>query len=155
MEITTLNSLVAGGSVSFLANGLKIITEADWVVSGENRLSYTTLIRLIECCREYHWNKDIRTKSQDDFVDSITKSLSIAFYRALIVGTTIAIRYEIVNVRDKGYEAKFSIFNTQGELCAECNMVSIFFDPEQMMPTPPPGSVVQALKSLLISEPTL
>src|SRR5438067_7182998 len=103
MDPTSLSSLLDETGVTFTSNGLIVVIQHSWILAGENRLSYTTLLRLIECCREHHWNTDIMPEAKDRSIDSITRSISGSFIRPIIVGDTISITYRVVEIRRRAY----------------------------------------------------
>jgi len=91
MDITSLaNLLRENTNVLRLSDGLRLVSEAAWVVSGETKLSYTTLIRLVECCREHHWEKDIRPQLNDNNnIDATCKDVQARFIQPVKVGQII------------------------------------------------------------------
>ncbi|HKT40506.1 MAG TPA: hypothetical protein VJR48_19190, partial [Ktedonobacterales bacterium] len=76
MQPTTLEGLLAEGGVRCFAGGLEVEVQRAWIVAGEDRLAYTAIVRLVECCREWHWQSDILPHAGGALLDSITKSLS-------------------------------------------------------------------------------
>ena len=148
MEPTTLQQLIEAGCVTGLRCGITIQTQPEWVVTGETRLSYTTLTRLVECCREYHWQTDILNLSSVP-LDSTCKSLNAEFLQPVPVTTRIAIQYKVKQVRKKGYELRFEIRSIdQQTLYAIFNMVSVFYNPETNRAIIPPESVFGKLTEL-------
>lgn len=148
MEPTTLQQLIEAGCITDLYHGIAIQTQTKWVVEGETRLSYTTLTRLVECCREYHWQTDILNSSATP-LDSICKSLDAEFLQPVPVATRIAIHYEVKQVRKKGYELRFEIRSIdQHTLYAIFNIVSVFYSPETNQAVIPPESVRDKLAGL-------
>lgn len=145
-----LVDLLTETNVSTFAGGLRIIPDQGWVVEGENRLSYTTLTRLIECCREYHWREDIQKLSSETDLDSITKSISASFFHPVLVGNTILIFYEVKEVRRKGYLVKFFITNDEKSIVyAEYSLVFVFYSTLLSIVIEPPREVFEKLNLLL------
>ena len=149
MEITSLSRLIKEGGVTCNPEGLIVTIHPSWVVEGEDRLSYTTLIRLIECCREHHWQIDVLPRAGGTSVDSICKSLTAKFTNAIPVGSVLSITYRVTGVRQKGYSLRFEVRDTKDQkVCAEFDLVSVFYDPVARKPTAPPASVFDHLSSL-------
>lgn len=143
------------GCVRCKQSGLDVTIPPSWIVEGEDRLSYTTIVRLIECCREYHWKKDILSKinKRKSHLDSICRSLSCEFIKPILVRSTIAISYCITEVRRKSYSLKFEVRNTiDRELCAEFSLVSVFYDPVTHKSLVPPPLILDYLYMLCSKE---
>jgi len=149
MEPTSLAKLMKEEGVSYLPNGLSVRIHHSWIVEGEDRLSYTTLIRLIECCREHHWQTDILPRIQGVPLDSICKSIKANLMKPIIVGSVISIIYRVSEVRQKGYLLKFSVWNSIDQtLCAEFDLVSVFYDPRARRSVSPPANLFSHLTNL-------
>jgi len=149
MEPTSLNMLMQTGCVVADLNGLTITIPPSWIIEGEDRLSYTTLVRLIECCREYHWQTDILPKINSNIsLDSICKSIYGEFISPILVDSVISITYLITDIRRKGYSLRFEVRNTENQtLCAKFDLVSIFYDPVTRKSIVPPPSVFDFLSA--------
>lgn len=144
MEPISFDRLIKTSCVKCNQDGLTVNVPPSWIVDGEDRLSYSSLVRLIECCREYHWQKDILSKinKNDIHLDSICKSLSGDFINPIFVGSKVFISYSINEVRRKGYSLKFEVRNaTNSILSAEFILVSIFYNPINHESIQPPDSV--------------
>lgn len=151
MDITSLDRLQEVSDVSLLPNGLSVTANPSWVVAGENRLSYTTLIRLIECCREHHWKSDIIPFVEKTLsVDSVVKSLTADFARPIKAGTRILIIYRVMEVYEKAYLIQFEVCDpTELVMCARFQLVSVFFDPMTYSAVIPPVSVLDHLRATM------
>lgn len=149
MTPVTLAGLLAEGGVRLHPRGLEIEARRAWVVPGEDRLSATTLLRLVECCREHHWQTDILPAAAGQPVDSITKSINAEFVQPVPVPGTVLLDYAVMQVRSRSYEMRFAIRLPDGSLCATVTMVQVFFDPLTSQATTPPPAVRQRLLSLL------
>lgn len=148
MDVTNLNRLIAEGDVARHPNGLTVKVRDSWVIPGEKRLSYTTLIRLVECCREYHWEKDILPLMKETRLDSITKSITAEFLTPIPVRSVISIVYLLTDIRSKGYALEFQVMDaTDRSLRARVSMVSVFYDPDTGTPIVPPEAVSDFLSS--------
>lgn len=149
MDITSLSRLLEEGGVTYNSDGLTVTIHPSWIIEGEDRLSYTTLVRLVECCREHHWNIDILSRAEGVPVDSICKSITGQFVSAIPVGSMVSITYRVAGVRRKGYSLKFEVRDAaDGTLRAEFELVSVFFDPVACKAVAPPVSVYTYLFSL-------
>jgi len=151
MDTTTLAQLLEEDGVTCKPDGLIVKIHSSWVVIGEDRLSYTTLVRLIECCREHHWSLDIL--STHDLgkltLDSITRSIAGEFISPIPIGSLISITYKITEVREKGYALHFEVRDvTDQTVRAWFDIVSIFYDPTTNEPITPPPAILQNLKSM-------
>lgn len=146
MEPTSLKNLIGEGGVTADVGRLLITVKPSWIVEGESRVSYTTLIRLVECCREHHWNTDILPRDQTAHLDSITKSISGDFICPIPMNASISIDYRVNGVRAKGYSLAFTIHNlSQKTLCAQVNLICVFYDAISNSAVPPPLEIYQYL----------
>ncbi len=138
------------GSVSSTHQGLSITVNSGWIVEGEDRLSYTTLIRLVECCRELHWNSDVLLYAEGLNVDSITKLINGNFLQPILAGSTILITYDVTAVRRKSYELRFEVRNRANHaLCAVLSIVSVFYNPTEHQTSTPPRTVLDHLSDMV------
>jgi acyl-CoA thioesterase FadM len=127
MDITTITALKLETKVIEKKDGISVFIPSYWVVSGEDRVSYTTIIRLVECCREYHWEKDVIC--HNSILDSICGSLSSRFIKAIEVNSTIHIKYSIKDVKKNRYLLEFIITNENNDICCSIEITSFFYDP--------------------------
>jgi acyl-CoA thioesterase FadM len=148
MDTTSLNKLVEEEGVICTEDGINMVIHPAWIVEGEDRLSYTTLVRLVECCREYHWLNDIVPKCNERQLDSICKSLTAHFRKPIMVGSKIYITYNIIEVRNKGYSIKFVIRDSNSQLYAEIDFILVFYDPFKRISLAPPHEVYEYLIKL-------
>lgn len=147
MDTTSLTRLQEAGCVLCRADGLSVTVDPAWVVAGEDRLSYTTLVRLIECCREHHWAMDILPHIGDSQLDSICRSVCADFRSPIGTGTVIDITYRVSNVSERSYSLEFSVRTPPGgALCAELSLVSVFYDPLTRRSVQPPMTVLDHLR---------
>lgn len=149
MEITSLSNLLKEDDVVCKPSGILLTVDSSWIIDGEDRLSYTTLIRLVECCREYHWQTDILPECAGFKLDSICKSLTANFIKPIQVGTRIFIKYYITTIRRKGYSINFKVYNaTEQFIYAEVDIISIFYDPLNCVSIVPPPFITNGLNLL-------
>lgn len=147
MEPTTFSKLFETGSSTKIKKGLQVKISSSWIVEGENRLSYTTIIRLIECCREFHWEKDIISHYEDK-IDSICKSIRCDFKKPIFSGDVVRIEYSINDVRKKSYTLYFKIINQKEEICCEAWVTSVFYNPDFNQSYLPTSDLIDFLQNL-------
>jgi len=148
MQPTTLGGLLTEGGVRCFAGGLEVEVRRAWIVAGEDRLAYTAIVRLVECCREWHWQSDILPHAGGAPLDSITKSLSGEFVHPIALGSLLRITHQVIDARPRSYRLRFELTTLQPEqLCATLEMVSVFYDPAREAVAEPPPAVVAYLRS--------
>jgi acyl-CoA thioesterase FadM len=144
---TTLASLRECASVEDLPNGIRVFIDRGWIVPHEDRLSYATIVRLIECCREFHWLKDVDQGLTERAVDSICRRLECDFIRPLLVGDTVEITYSIAAINQRSYSLLFKISDGRGSLCGTCSMICVFYDPLRGLATRPDAATLGRIRS--------
>lgn len=126
MDTTTYIALKNETQITEKDNGLIIFVPLSWIVDNEERVSYTTLIRLVECCREYHWSKDVTKKNI--LLDSICGSINSSFIKTVKGDSTITIIYSIKKVERKKYTIEFVIADEMDDICCVFEMIAFFYD---------------------------
>lgn len=144
MQPTTLENFVAEHKISLLPNGLRFEVDRRWIVPGEDRVSYTTLVRLAECCREHHWKKDVTSLAPN--LDSILCTLKCRFIMPISPGVVLSICYHVSKVWDDRYLLALDIDSNVRH--AKIDMTCVFYDPIIRGPLKPPDSVIVALRDL-------
>jgi acyl-CoA thioesterase FadM len=149
MEPITLDQLARSGCVIYNEDGITVAVPSSWIVAGEDRLSYTTMVRLVECCREYHWEKDVIAKAVGvGSLDSICKSLACEFFKPVLVNSVVSISYRVTGVRQKGYSLRFGIRDTgDRSLCAAFDIILVFYDSATHKAVAPPSLVLDYLRT--------
>jgi acyl-CoA thioesterase FadM len=148
MQPTTWAGLLAEGGVRRFVGGLDVLVPRAWIVAGEDRLAYTAIVRLVECCREWHWASDILPHVEGAPLDSITKSIICEFARPIAVGSLLRITHRIIAVRPRSYQLRFQLSTRNPEHpCATLEMVSVFYDPAREAVAEPPPGVVAYLRA--------
>lgn len=146
MGPTTLAELLREPNVVRDSAGLRMTVRANWVVDGEDRLSYTTLIRLVECCRELHWVNDVEPCLDSRGIDSIVRTCQAEFLQPVSVGSTICISYDVSNIGNKSYTLRFTIrVDMIATDVAVVDLVCVFYDPVARKSTVPPNEVISRL----------
>lgn len=146
MEPTSLNRLIQEGGIELTPEGLIVNVKSFWIIEGEDRLSYTTLIRLIECCREHHWNVEILPWMRDDSIDSITKTITGEFLSVIPSGSVIWIEYKVIHVGQRSYTLRFQVRDKNDKrLYASFDLVQVFYDPLRNKSVHPPELVIEHL----------
>lgn len=152
LKPVTLVELVQDKNIKVLGRNIFITIPAEWIVTGEDRLSYTTIVRIIECCREHHWNFDISSKIAVP-LDSITKYLECEFLAPIPVGSQIIVQYHILEMKQRSYTIRFIVTDREGQnKHAVIKMISVFYDPQKRKATAPPRVVSDLLKALAKEE---
>ena len=148
MQPTTLEGLLAEGGVRCFAGGLDVAVRRACIVAGEDRLAYTAIVRLVECCREWHWQSDILPHAGGAPLDSITKSFAAEFSHPIALGSLLRITHQVIDARPRSYRLRFELTTLQPEQhCATLEMVSVFYDPAREAVAEPPPAVVAYLRS--------
>lgn len=129
MNAITLDYLFSQTRVKEFDDGLLIYVPQSWIVVGEDRLSYSTIIRLVECCREYHWKKDITIKYP--LLDSICGQINANFFKPISAEQFVKIKYSISFVSDKKYMLNFLLHDSSEILCGYVEMVLYFYDSQK------------------------
>ena len=148
----TLNELSNAENVEIIGDKIYIVIPPDWIVLGETRLSYTTILRIVECSREHHWNIDILSRAKTP-LDSITRCLECEFFAPILVGSKVIIRYAVIGHRRKSYKIRFEIVDEiRNKVCATIKMISVFYDPAENISVEPPTAVSEFLQKTLTTE---
>jgi acyl-CoA thioesterase FadM len=152
MDTTSLDNLLRESpSVSCLDDGLRLKAESQWIVDNETKLSYTTIIRLVECCREHHWQKDIRPLLQNSQIDSTCRFIKSEFFHPIEVNQVFDIIYTVKAIRNHSYCLQFTISNTcRTVIYAEVELVMVFLNIWDNKPVAPPEKVLKNLENLFI-----
>jgi acyl-CoA thioesterase FadM len=152
MDTTTLQNLLKENSdILCLDDGLRIGVDPSWVVANESKLSYTTIIRLIECCREYHWQKDIEPHLLGLKIDSTCRFIKGDFYVPIKINEMLDIVYQVSEIHKRSYILHFSVRTCDRTIThTEMELVLVFWDPLNNEPVTPPEYLVRTLKSLQV-----
>ena len=152
MQPTSLAGLLAEGGVRRFVGGLEVVVQPAWIIAGEDRLAYTAIVRLVECCREWHWESDIIPHAGGAPLDSITKSIHGEFTRPIAVGSLLRITHQVIAVAPRSYQLRFQLATQRPEQqCAILEMVSVFYDPARAAVAEPPPGVVDYLRACVAS----
>ena len=132
--------------ITLLDNGLTFEIKKDWIIKGENRLSYVSVMKLVEYCREYHWEKDFL--SIDNSLDSITTEIHTYFNKPLLCGKTATILYKISFINTYSYVIDFQIYSSDIE-ASEIKMKCVFYDSELCKIKQVDNLIIQTVKDKL------
>lgn len=151
MDTTSLKNLLdESKTITCLDDGLQLVAEAQWIVNNETKLSYTTIVRLVECCREHHWQKDIKPLLTNSQIDSTCRFLKSDFTHPIEVNQMINIVYNVTAIRDHSYCLQFTIFNDIRTLkYTEVELVMVLINVLSNEPVTPPEKVMQKLNKLM------
>ncbi len=153
MDTTSLEQLKKEVLIEYDENEMVLVAQPTWVIPGEDRLSYTTIVRLVECCREYHWQKDVLHNSMNASLDSIVKYVECNFDHPILIGEKIAISYQIVDVKVRSYKTRFQVTLVDlAKLSAEATLVSVFYDTKAHKALEIPSAIKSFLNAKLISK---
>lgn len=155
MEPTTLEGLLATPGIELISAGFRLVVPDSWIVSGENRLSYASAIRLAECCREYHWKRDLEKLAPN--LDSIVVRCDAKFTNPVILGSHIELLDAVTRVGKRSYECVVTIRPAGGRVFpqyARVELTNVFYDPVSRRSVDPPSNIVDVLRSLLAEEET-
>jgi acyl-CoA thioesterase FadM len=148
MGPTSLDGLRDATDVTALPDGLRLRVSPTWIIAGEDRLSSTTILRLIECCREYHWSVDVLAQPGCESADAICCHLESDFLSPIDAGEDITITYGVQSVGRRSYTVRFVVANRERRTCARCVMVLAFYDAEQRRSLVPAPFVTARLSTL-------
>ena len=153
MDLTSLDLLNQETNVAMESDCLIVMVPWEWVVAGEDRLSYITVLRLVECCREYHWRTDV-TPFCEEQLDSILVSCEARFRKPIRPGSQVAVRYRIVAAGTKSYDLDFCVSprNSSSEH-ASVRMRCVFLDPVKGESCTPPRCVAERLTMAIARGP--
>lgn len=145
---TTLESLLSDGPVDLLDDGLRLQVKREWIIPTEDRLSYATILRLVECCRELHWTRDVATVCPT--ADAILTKVAARFHQPVLVQSLIQIHYAVTRIRPCSYDLEFRvILSGSAVLCATVEMRNAFYDSDKGRSVRAPNNVLTTLQSLL------
>lgn len=148
MEPTSIKALESSTRITYLNDGFEVQISANWIIQGEDRLSYATVIRLIECCREHHWNTDVVVVCGNKS-DSICRAISGEFLNPIFVGQTVRVRYRLVKIGNTSYTLRFFIESPNKQTrFAIIDIVSVFYDPNTHCAVKLPPQMVTILNGL-------
>lgn len=153
MEPTTLDGLLATPGATVFPEGIRVVVSDSWIVSGEDRLSYASVIRLAECCREHHWKQDLASLAAK--LDSVVGRCDASFMKPVIAGSRIELCYAVTRVGERSYECTITIgpVGRYGAIPqARIVLTNVFYDPYSRGAIAPPRYVMEVLRSLLTKE---
>src|SRR6266536_3490333 len=104
MAPITLEDLERTGLARVEADRLVFMIAQEWAATGERRIGYVGILRLVECVREFHWRNDVLPAAVEERVDSITRSISADFLSPVEVSDQIVGRYRIRWCRRRSYQ---------------------------------------------------
>mgnify|MGYP001574893049 CR=1 FL=1 len=135
--------------MALTADGLEITVPGSWIIEGEDRLSYTTILRIVECCREHHWRRDV-TAICDTPLDSILVTCEAVFHQPILAGSRVAVKYRVAAVGTKSYDLQFFVSSPgSAEDWATVRMRCVFLDPAARYSCIPPQTVANHLRAAI------
>jgi acyl-CoA thioesterase FadM len=148
MGPTSLAALRAAAPVTLLPNGIRLTVASGWIIDGEDRLSSTTILRLVECVREYHWLRDVQAHAWGRGADSICRRLESDFLHTIAAGEEITLTYTVQWVGRRSYTLRVLVANRQQIPCAQCVLVLVFYDARARASQMPDREVAAQLTAL-------
>ena len=150
IEPTSLDRLVLEDGAVLSPRGLRVVVRESWVVPGENRLSYVSLVRLIECCREHHWNVDVVPNAAFTDPDCTLRAMRCEFRAAAHVGHTVAVTYRVARMGTRSYTLDFTISREgpAAEVIGLAEVVCVFYDAVVGAAVEPCREIAAALRAL-------
>jgi acyl-CoA thioesterase FadM len=128
MQPITFERLHNNFDLKLQDKGFIVAVQREWVVKGENRMSYTTALKLAECCREYHWTKDICSKSEV-VLDSTVRNLSAEFRAPIFIGDEVSIIYSVPHIGTRSYILQVEIKKSDNfESAVIISLTNVFLD---------------------------
>jgi acyl-CoA thioesterase FadM len=118
MDITSLSELRRNTDLHEVGRGFRVRAEPNWVVAGETWLSWTTLTRLAECCRELHWARVVRPLVPPT-IDTTVATVTASFRRPVSVGQMLDLRYRVSRVGMRSYDLDVT---AESETIVRCEM---------------------------------
>src|SRR5262249_14006089 len=96
----------------------------------EDHLSYTTLTRLAECCREHYWATAIVPAAAGIPLDAIARELQARFHRPVFAGAKIWIACRVHAVRSRrGTPVITGVDPARAVPHATFTLECVFYDP--------------------------
>lgn len=150
MEETTFRQLLGKENIVRKEHGFGLKASPDWIVRGEDHLSYTTIIRLAECCREYCWSRLLLDSAYPPAPDVICKSVEADFRRPILAGTEIDLSCVVFNFSDKSFRLSVLFIDAgTGAFYAKVTLLLVFYDPEKKKSIPAPQGFYEKLSRLI------
>lgn len=150
MRPVLLNEVLQQGVACLTDGGIKVEILQEWVVDGEDRLSYVGIIRLVEFCRENHWERDIVSKLNGiNKLDTITKNIKCDFFKPVLVNSVVTLKCAIIEVFRKGYKIAIHISDQENDLISTAELGLVFYDPITQKSLVPSSEVAGLLKELI------
>jgi acyl-CoA thioesterase FadM len=144
---TRLADMEACGAVQTVGSELRIRIDPEWALPGEDRIGYTTIVRLVECLRELHWTRDVIPVIGGAAVDTITRRLELDFQGPVLVGSDVVGTYGVATVRNRSYVVTVLLEDrSRRTALVNGSLVSVFYDATAHAPVECPPPVRAALE---------
>ncbi len=141
-----LRDLESAGAAKAVGDQVAFVIEAQWCATGEDRVGYCGVVRLMECVREHHWRRDVSPLYPE--VDTITKSLNVEFLEPLIAGFEVTGAYAVVDVGTRSYVLEIVLRDeAASHELARGRLVSVFYDGVRHQSVEPPTPLATALRA--------
>jgi acyl-CoA thioesterase FadM len=113
----------------------EITVKADpaWAQSGESRIGYAGLIRLVECGRELQWQRLV--DGTGCCVDSITRCIAGEFFQPVRIYSSVVIRSFVICVANSSYTLQVELSIPAANAVAACvELVCVTINPQTFRP---------------------
>jgi acyl-CoA thioesterase FadM len=134
MEIVTIETLKKQTDILFFNNYITMTIPENWVIQNENRISYLTQTKIIEGCRDYHWQKfSLKLHNLcDQNIDSVCRIIKSKYVKPIIINTRIIVEFKIIYINNNSYKMIFKILDyNKRYLYSLYNMHFVFYDNHQ------------------------
>lgn len=112
---------------------------SDMIIAGENRLSYLTIIKIVEAIRDVFWNK------HSCGADAICKCLETRFIYPIIIDSMVQVRLLVLYWTKRTMCIGFR-FLVQGRTVAHIEMELTVVDSESLEPTTISSGTIESIK---------
>lgn len=149
MDPTSLLQLRVSRDVETREGKLYFLASPSWIVEGEQRLSYATIIRLVECARELHWETDVAPfLGGTTNLDSTCKELHCQFTRPVEANLPYVVDFHVTGISETEYAINFAVRAEDQAACARADMQMVFIDSLTGRRMAPPIALAQHLRSI-------
>ena len=128
MTPRTIDELARAGA-ALGDHTVEAVIQPEWTVGDEPQLSYTSMVCLAECLREFHWQRDLDALIGTAELDATARSMSAEFFRPVLVGSRVVLSYAIADVEPSSYRFACRI-TSDGQLCSTVEVKLVFIRPD-------------------------
>jgi acyl-CoA thioesterase FadM len=144
---TSLEGLAREGAARVEGDQVVFEVAPGWAAPGERRIGYAAIMRLVECVREFHWDRDVLPAAGGQPVDSITRSVLAEFLAPVRVCERVFGSYRVGWCRQRSYGLEVSLSAPGVTALARVDLVNVFYDPAGERAAIPPAALLEALRA--------